>query len=286
MESFEQSPNRPENIEQIDPERLWENPDVITISFRRHSAYDYYGKEVPIGSLTKKGIELARVAAKDWISQIPENSNVTIYESPSYEVAGKREFPELHDVLPRRATITASIYEKEVFGNLAKSTQDEETGLLQSTRRKQSGLLGDFFEQADNDQEIENFFQVQEQVYGDDKKFWEDYYRNQLDEDVEEALKKAKGSTSSDEAANVKKFITQIVGSKIEGKKNINLAVTHGEVMTSFLSSVFQRLGLEVPITDIEFDYNLGFDIHIKNDQLVIVIPNMQPLVINMAELK
>jgi len=268
---------------------LWRNIDVISVSFRRHSRYDYAGGKPslddpearPKGSLTKQGIELAREQAKKWKESLPADSNITIFESPSYMVAGERQTPETHLLLPSRARQTASIYEKEIFGDLAPTeTVDDSLNPIQSQRRKRAYLLGDFMENVTEDgaKFIKDFFKIRSEVYGSDMhKFWEDYTKNILDSRVQDALEKCGASTSKDLASNLIEFLKKISEeTEADDKKRIDLALTHGETMESFLYHV-SRFLIENEQTEdatilenVSFGYNEGLDVHIERSQLLI----------------
>ena len=117
-------------------EGLWQDQSIHSYSIRRHSHYERSSASGMKGALDREGIDAARENSKRWVEKLPENAQVTIYQSPSFQhaktikdvAAGQNK-----DILPQRATITASIYEKELHGN------------QQPGRRVTEARLGDFF---------------------------------------------------------------------------------------------------------------------------------------------
>ena len=285
--SAETEPERGENVE-----ALWEKEDIVTLSLRRHSKYDTERGSPRVGSLTKEGIEEARQKAKAWHERVPKGAEVEIYESPSFMVAGERALPEPHKVKPRRATITASTYEKEVFGRLAPAKMEK--GLLQSVRRKRSYLLGDFVESAKKTELIPNFFKARGKAYGsNDEKFWGDFVEGKLDPQVQEALTAFGGSSPLDLAKNMADFIAGVSGAKKEKSevKQIALAVTHGETMESFLfhleKFLKEKQGFPPEAKRVAIKHNEGFDAHIGLDgNLVVDTGEGKILQVNLDEFK
>ena len=141
------------SVVEITPLELWNDKNVVSMSFRRHTLYDYAGHDPvevsggrPKGAITPMGIYYARREAKRWHDTLPLDSNVVIFESPSFMPAGERESPRSHLFLPSRARQTASIYETEVFGDQAMAEEvDDSFSPIQSKRRKRAYLLGGLF---------------------------------------------------------------------------------------------------------------------------------------------
>src|SRR3989338_2600154 len=277
----------PEEKFEREREKWWSDKGVVSLSFRRHSRYDYGGEKIPAGSLTSEGITLAREEARKWKEALPDDAKVTIFESPSFIPAGMREKPEPHMLMPSRARQTASIYEKEVFGDLAPAEEgDDPLYKMQSTRRKLASNLGDFMEHVTEEEAafIPAFFKTRKEVYGDDiGKFWEDFTAGTLEPRVQEALEKCGGDGSRELAENLAAFIREATDGKREDsagvlkEKTVNLAGTHGETMESFIHYVRQFLIAEDRQGDADaisagtdFGYNKGFDAHVKNGELFI----------------
>lgn len=276
-------------------EALWRDKEVVSLSLRRHSRYDTERGSAKVGSLTIPGIEEAKRAAKNWSEKLSKDAGVTIYESPSFLIAGEREKPVPHKLKPRRATITASLYEKEIFGKLAPAKIDEKSGMLQSTRRKQADLLGDPMERITTREQgakIPVFFKTRAEIYGKDmQRFWHDFSHGRLDPRVEEALKACGGSDSLDLAANLTEFISGAGKKESFDKKNVILGLTHGETMESFLYQLGEFLKTKgrkaEGIDETSFSYNEGFDIHLDGaGNLTVALPSGKNFEVNLSEFK
>lgn len=276
-------------------EALWEDKKIVSLSFRRHGRYDTERGSEKVGSLTVPGIEEAGRAARNWSGNLPKDVRVTIHESPSFLIAGERQYPTPHKVKPRRATITASLYEKEIFGKLAPAKIDEKSGMLQSTRRKQTDLLGDLMEHIttrEQEARISAFFETRAEIYGKDmERFWHDFSHGRLDPRLQEALKACGGSDSLDLATNLTEFISGAGKAESADKKNVILGLTHGETMESFLYQLgefFKTKGHEAEgLGETSFSYNEGFDVHIDGaGNLVVVLPGGKNFGVNLHEFR
>jgi hypothetical protein len=204
-------------------------------------------------------------------------------------VAGERQFPQSHLLLPSRARQTASIYEQEVFGNLA-SAEEYKNSMggdplrpIQSKRRKRAYELGDFMEYVpvDKIQFIPEFFRIRNEVYGSNmEKFWQDYTREELDPRVQAALEKCGASSSKELAIHLADFLAELAETTesidVHNNKKVDLCLTHGETMDSFLYFTSQYItnirGPEagLPLEEISFGYNQGFNVHLRDRQLFI----------------
>ncbi|MBI3631960.1 MAG: hypothetical protein HY225_00735 [Candidatus Vogelbacteria bacterium] len=295
MESFSQM--SPESkIETVS--ELWANPDYVTVSFRRHSVYTGPVDKIPsrTGALNHGGIDKGRESAKKWkeqVDKIPGEKRLIMRQSPSYFIATRAQSEKENDdgtkvipertILPQRTAQTASLYEKEVFGK------------LEPGRRQFDDLLGDFFEHTTPEKSklIPAFMKLRAQHYGGKMpQFWKDYNEGELPEDLRMALPPAGGSESKELAQNVRQFLVGVKnGFKKDGKKEIELALSHGETEEAFLELLSEKLrartkkeNFEIP----DMDYNQGFDVHVGKNGTIFVTADFlkTPLKFTIEELK
>lgn len=278
-------------------EKLWKNPKIRTVSFRRHSKYDSAFDAPLRGALSSEGIKLAREAAARWAekAQGAGAEEIEIYESPSSMPMMQGKGESARQIFPARARITASTYEQAIFGNLAPAHHNDR-GEPQSNRRKREDLLGDLMETATDVKAIPAYFKARDKIYGKDvERFWHDYVNDHLEPSVQAALDACGASTSLDLTKHVTKFISGIETADGEDesrtkKKKAVIAVTHGETMESFLHAVDQfrkTQGKEV-VNELftgMIAYNTGFDAHIDaNGELYVARDGVDPVKINLAE--
>lgn len=265
----------PEHIETF-TEKAWENSEFTTIAFRRHGRWGNETDGVPAGALTAQGMENTKEYAAALERRIPEEAHVAFYESPSYIPANLRTSDETTKAIsPQRARITTSIYEQAITGRLAPAREEngeivrDYTGNPVSSVRHESAALGDLFEATNEDRAafIPDFFALKEKLYPEnDTLFWNDFVQNRLPEELQACLEKAGGLNALDLAGNVSYFIEQIVAQDTVHKKNVALAISHGETMDSFLQQIRDFLdaqeknGVEQVASDLDFD--TGFVIH------------------------
>jgi len=275
-------------LEQV--EQLWSDPNVHSYSLRRHSNYERDPSTGMRGALNREGIDDARAAASTWHTNLPEGSSVSIFQSPSYQTAKEitdEDTSEVHEVRPMRATITASLYEKELFGD------------QKLNRRTTDPRLGDFFETATSGEGVAAFFKAVREHYGKlTPKFWKDYVERTLHGDVRESLLNAGGKDSVGLAENVTEWLeetaTQHSDEKSTDQKEIGLAVTHGETIYSFLhhaSQFLEQSGLAGPETiaafrDFDPGYNEGMDVHVAADEVTVVVANKHIAAFKLPEFK
>lgn len=271
-------------------EQLWNDTSVHSFSLRRHSNYERDPSTGMRGALNREGIGDARAAASEWHSTIPQDASKTIYQSPSYQAAKEvtdKETGESREVRPMRATITASLYEKELFG-------DQQVG-----RRKTEQRLGDFFETATSSEGVAKFFKTVGEHYGKlTPQFWKDYTERKLPDEVREAMLDAGGQDSVDLATNVVDWLEETAVPKTpeqsSGQKEIGLAVTHGETIYSFLhhaSHYLEQAGLADDETvaafgDFDPSYNEGMDVHVAADEVTVVMANKHVAAFRLPEFK
>lgn len=254
-------------------QELWQDRSVHSFTVRRHS--DYERDPGMRGALSKEGISLAREHAKTWAESLPEDSDVALYQSPSFQFAKTikdSQSGESRDVLPMRATITASIYEKEIHGN------------QRPGRRITDQRLGDFFEQANSSENVQKFFKVLGQHYGKlTQEFWKDFAHRTIHPEVNKAMLEAGGHDSLQLAKNLSDWLADSsdVDNDAEAKK-VGLAVTHGETIYAFLhhlSRFLEQEGLTDADTvsalrDFDPTYNEGMDVHVSHDKTTVVVAN------------
>lgn len=279
-------------------ERLWKNPEMVTVSFRRHSKYDSSPDAALRGALSQEGIELARQAAKAWAdhAKLVGVQRVSVYESPSSMALVKGTGESTKKVFPARARITASTYEKAIFGNLAAAHRNEK-GEMQSDRRKREELLGDLMETATNFKAIPDFFKARAIAYGKDmERFWHDYATGHLDPAVQSALEACGASTGPELAKRFTQFLSEVKSQAPEEDtgqqaKQVGIAITHGETMESFLYTVDQFRKAHGDKGENLYRgmmaYNEGFDAHLgKDGKLTIVLDNTDPITVDLVELQ
>lgn len=271
-------------------EHLWDDPNIHSFSFRRHSNYERDPSSGMRGALNREGIDDAKVAANTWNTNLPEGASVSIFQSPSYQMAKElvdKETGEAREVRPMRATITASLYEKELFGD------------QKLDRRATDARLGDFFETATSREGVATFFKAVGEHYGKlTPKFWKDYVERTLHGDVRESLLDAGGKDSVGLAKNVTEWLeettTQNGGERTADQKEVGLAVTHGETIYSFLhhaSHYLEQSDLADPETlaafrDFDPDYNEGMDVHVADDEVTVVVANKHVAAFKLPEFK
>jgi broad specificity phosphatase PhoE len=277
-----------QRLEQV--EQLWSDPNIHSFSLRRHSNYERDPSTGMRGALNREGIDDARVAANTWHTNLPEGASVSIFQSPSYQMAKEvtdQETGEAREVRPMRATITASLYEKELFGD------------QKLDRRTTDPRLGDFFETATSGEGVATFFKAVGEHYGKlTPKFWKDYVERKLHSDVRESLLNAGGKDSVGLAGNVTAWLedttAQQSNEESAGQKEVGLAVTHGETIYSFLhhaSHYLEQSGLADPETvaafrDFDPGYNEGMDVHVAADEVTVVVANKHVAAFKLPEFK
>ena len=72
----------PEAYEQI--EALWNDPEIVSYSLRRHGNYERDRTSTMRGSLTPESIQEVKAHAQDWVTRLPGQTEVEIYQSPSF----------------------------------------------------------------------------------------------------------------------------------------------------------------------------------------------------------
>jgi len=247
-------------------EALWMDKGMVTLSFRRHTSYERDPNSGNRGALiSKENVAAADSAAYNFAKHLPQGSEVSFYQSPSFMVARKLE--NGHEIKPMRAATTASRYEQAIrgsYGNYA-------------SRRNFDSRLGDIFEHGNN--QIPLFFKALKENYGGmSPDFWDDYINGTLKPEVAEAFKKANGSDPEALAHELTEFVggaekklrTQS-GQTPDFKKEVGLVITHGEKLESYLfylTKYLQIEGQDVSVLQetIEqgVDNNQGFDIHLN----------------------
>ncbi len=276
---------------------LWENPEILTLSIRRHTEYDPKGGDGadsrPLGSISPKGKEMAKEAAKEWKERLPKGAHVDMWESPSVFFAGLRDTKDggKKPLLPARSRQTASLYEKEVFGKLAPAKKTEMGP--QSVRRKRADLMGDFTETATDLDKIPAFFKAKAAAYrGDNERFARDYARNELPEEVHKALKDFGGSDSVDHTQHVIEFLESFIQQNDDrDEKTIGLVISHSDLLESF-SYFVERFVAEQqgePSGEVEptsFELNEGIDIHIDSENNIVVELQGREIRFNIDEFK
>ena len=287
----------PEAYEQI--EALWNDPEIVSYSLRRHGNYERDRTSTMRGSLTPESIQEVKAHAQDWVTRLPGQTEVEIYQSPSFMPVKRtdQKTGEEKTIRPMRATITASLYEKAVFGDL-KAVRTE-SGEVVSARRVTEPRLGDFLESSTDAEGIGHFYDVLGETYkGLTSEFWDDYTHDTLDPKVAEAIKDCSGTDSMGLAKNVATFIedTHAKASTAQDSKNKHavLAVTHGESMRSFTYFIGKYLEHTKTANEAtvdafrnqDFSYNEGVDIHVTPDEVTIVVANKHAAALKLEDFK
>ena len=282
----------------------WENKESKSFSFRRHSEWGYGTEEYKgfdLGFLTKEGHKMADERAISWGNKMKVlNDKVkgevefSIQQSPSFIPSFNPEYfedgtenPEYDarfpkEIKPKRAEMTGFNYEERIFGGLAPNRTEPMLKSEQLRTNSRSKRLGDFMENVACEDEsqlgrlIGEFHQLKGELYPDSEEFWIAFIKNELPDKLLNALKACNGSTSLDLTKNMIDFIADKKEKTAENKKEVILAVTHGETMDSFLHFLGKFLEEKNGIEDhgldeILFDYNEGFDAHIDLDDNLII---------------
>ncbi|MCK5490487.1 MAG: hypothetical protein KAI67_01455 [Candidatus Pacebacteria bacterium] len=270
-----------------------------------------------LGFLTKDGHQMADESAVELGEKMVEINNkveedfeASIYESPSFipssnpkELENKDDnpnyderFPE--EIKPQRAMMTGLSYEERIFGGLAPgkgamhhdglANWDVPDPVLSRNKLKTTSVskrLGDFMENVDCEDKsqlgrlIGEFHKLKGELYSNSEEFWTAFIRNELPEELLKSLKACNGSTSLDLTRNMIDFISEKKEKTAEEKKEIVLAITHGETMDSFLH--YLGLFLETKgetdhgLDEILFGYNEGFDAHIDSEGNLVIAINV-----------
>ena len=282
----------------------WKNKEIKSFSFRRHSEWGYGTEEykgLDLGFLTKEGYKMADERAVSWgnkMKVLNEKLNgeveFSIQQSPSFipsfnpeHLEDGTENPEYDarfpkEIKPKRAEMTGFSYEERIFGGLAPSKTEPILESKQLRTNSRSKRLGDFMENVSCKDEsqlgrlIGEFHQLKGELYPDPEEFWIAFIKNELPSELLDALKACNGSTSLDLTRNMIDFISDKKEKTTEEKKEIILAVTHGETMDSFLHFLGKFLEEKKDmknhgLDEILFDYNEGFDAHIDFDENLVV---------------
>jgi broad specificity phosphatase PhoE len=289
--------SNPEILQQV--EALWNDPSIVSYSLRRHGNYERDRNSNMRGSLTPESIQEVKEHAQTWANRVPEESEVAIYQSPSFMPAKQvnKLTGEEKVIKPMRATITASLYERAIFGNL-KATKNE-AGEGVSARRTTESRLGDFLETATSAEGVGRFYEVLGETYrGLSGEFWGDYIHDTLDPRVDEAIRNCGGKDSIGLAENVATFIeethTDHIATKEDESKRAILAVTHGESMRAFTYFVGKYLE-STHTADAEtiqafheqdYGYNEGIDVHVTADKVTIVVANKHAAALKLNDFK
>ncbi|MFH1712431.1 MAG: hypothetical protein ABH846_04320 [Patescibacteria group bacterium] len=270
---------------------LWNDTDYISLSLRRHGPWST--KKEMWGALTPEGIKTSRQVAQEWAKQLPEDCEVSIYESPSAmpAVRENKTTGETKVLMPKRATITASLYEKAVFGDLTGVEVHQPTGEKQSKRRKRRDILGDFLHDVTDVQQLPDFLQLVIAKYGDvGKNFFDALITDTLVPEVEKMMNEMHGSNSKEMAQRIVQFLLDVKTEHQEKEeKQTAIGLTHEETLGSFLFQLDKFLesqNVDRKMRTGHFAYNEGMDLHIEKDgeTLVIAKPNEKPLSINLKE--
>jgi len=289
-------------------ERLWHDLNVVSVSVIRHSQWlrnPNWGAR--FGSLSPEGVEMARESAKEWASRLPETAEVSLYESPSFVPAEQKTATgETKPITPMRASMTASLYEREVFGNMEPGKKDE-FGMAQAARRTRDPRLSDFMgSKRGGDTEDFTGMRIISEVYGGvNENFWRDFYTLVgADSRVEEAIKQSGGTDYLGLAENMTEFITDSVTDLQEKSitvdrmcKEVALAVCHGETIrafTHFLSEYLRSQGdLEAANLihergETEPEYTSGFDAHFdpRADKLIVIFKELGEVEVSLYDYK
>lgn len=287
-----------------DHEALMNDPSVVTVSFRRHGAYergDTEGKEQLKGQLTSETFGGVREAAKDWVNSLPDDVDIQIIASPTFMPAERpvsEEVQERHPgattrIEPRRASVTSALYADELrnrygkeFGGYLASEDMSELG--QTVRaaadlpepenaRRLDQRLGDIFEftTKEESQHIPEFFKTlaQSQYKGMRPEFWHDFIRGTLPKELNDIYLKAGGDSAVEKADLALSVVADALAKPRANKKEVDLLVSHEEVIGSLAYQVLEyvrdnNLADEAAIAQMDankFSYNQGFDIHVNN---------------------
>jgi hypothetical protein len=311
-----------EASEQSSPESLIKDPALITISIRRHGAYER-GDKVPVqrGQLTSETFGGVRQVAEEWVAKLPEAANVSIIASPTYmpaqrpvSDAARERHPEARErIEPRRASVTSSLYADELrkrFGaeyggylaNADLSAQGraarEAAGIEDSPNsRALDRRLGDIFENTTKEQSefIPDFFKLLGSTYGGlTPDFWRDFIHGELPDDLNQAYLKAGGEPAVIKAAKAIEVINEVSEQPRSQLKDVALIISHEEVIGSLAFQIQEyvrdhNLASQETVGKLDatkFSYNQGFDVHIDHEGNAIVQISGEDIRVNINSLK
>jgi hypothetical protein len=285
-----------EELTEPDSEALRRDPSYVTVNLRRHSGYFAKPGDKRRGALHPEGIDDAKSAAAEWVNELPAGTEVEIVQSPSVTPsvdlrdAGTDQERTVH---PMRAAITASLYEQAVYGNqqVARGENNEiirdGRGQPMPARREYKDELGDFLNATEDPGPFFDALGADEKYQGRlAKDFWSDYVKDQLSPEVARAIEAVGGVDSLQLAQN----LVGVVGDKIPAltekasesdRKQVMLAVTHGESMEAFshyLAEYLKENGVAqesddfVEAANSAIAYNGQVDLHVKDGAMTVVL--------------
>lgn len=117
------------------------------------------------------------------------------------------------------------------------------------------------------------------------EQFFDDLIQDKLPDNLAAQLRKGGGKTGSNMARDVALFVQSAADKKEGDNKNVALGITHGETIDSFLYYLDSYLaqnkeGEESAETNTFYDatrstdYDAGFDVHINNQNQMVVTAN------------
>lgn len=267
-----------------DLDALFQDPSVISLSFRRHGAYERSQDSAQRGQLTQETMPDVKAAAHEWVTLLPDEVKLDFVTSPTGMPAVG---PTGNKLMPARARMTGALYGVELrdrfgenFTRLAESERSEKTQDLPANKiaspRTTDQRLGDIFEYTtkEESEHIPGFFKELSAAYGGmTPEFWHDYIRGSLPAAVREAFIAGGGDPALDKSIMATDWIierSKIVG---DGDKHVALAISHEEVIGSLTYQIAEYLRANggMGSEDIEaiesekFGYNQGFDMHVDS---------------------
>lgn len=285
IHTSENEPEKTKETQGKDADALFLDPSVISISLRRHGAYERSQESVKRGQLTKETMPDVKTAAHEWAALLPDGVQLDFVTSPTgMPTTG----PTGNRLMPARARMTGALYGgalRERFGEdftrLAQSERSEKTHDLPAGEvtapRTTDQRLGDIFEftTKEKSEHIPGFFKELSSAYGGmTPEFWHDYIRGNLPEAVQKAFLAGGGDTALDKSIMATDWIIEHSQSRGDGEKHVALAISHEEVIGSLTYQIaeYLRKNKELSTEEVEaiesekIGYNQGFDLHVDTD--------------------
>lgn len=297
---------------------LWADPSVHTFCFRRHGKYDREGKTR--GQVTTDSMPTIRQAADDILAQVGPGSVVNLVASPTFMPAerqveisimqnGTLERVSIEQQLrARRATATSAVMGRHMLRSMGVDSYEGQSGQIMINREnpldpdtgeavEENRKLGDIFEyyMPGEFNTVSSFFEVltKSEFGGMNPKFWHAYKTGQLPSELRKAFVQSGGSEAIDKVHDV---VTWIDNKDMpeDGKKHVEVAVSHEEVVGSFIFQVSEFVkdspnvdqATKDMLTAAEVSYTEGFDIHFGADGIMTFVLKGKAVKLDVDEFK
>ena len=218
-------PTKELDIEHATRAELFQDPNLVTVSFRRHGAYERDTNSPQRGQLNKETMPATIAAAQEWTSLLPANADIQIITSPTGMPATG---PNGAAIMPARARMSGALYGsqlREKFGTkygylAAEEVSDRNSEFSQRSKTEYNGQritdrnIGDIFEFTDNSkgQFVQPFFKKLSEIYGGlTPDFWSDYIKGTLPEDLNETFMAGGGQTALEKAIVATELLIELL---------------------------------------------------------------------------